>query len=196
MKTTSAAIILGTLIGLAQADTAQIPASPGVEMDLKSEYGGATLKDALVKAGAPLAAADTLRFDPKSMALAIDADPATIGYVRTLLAEFYSRTPVQRDAEEIARRLVGATAGLRGVDFHPDPALGAIRFDAGHIAAGLDAQGEPVAALRWAVSRQGDIHVRWLDGRLLLTGNLNAPGHLVFTLAKQSRSYDIALQPR
>jgi hypothetical protein len=196
MKTTSAALILGALLGIAQADTALIPASPGVEMDLKAEYGGTTLKAALVKAGAPLADSDTLRFDVKSMALAIEADPAAIGYVRTLLAEFYRRTPVQRDAEEIARRLTGKTAGLGGVEFHPDPALGAIRFDAGHVAAGLDEKGAPVAALRWAVSRQGDIHVRYPDGRLLLTGNLNAPGHLVFSLAPQSRSYDIALQPR
>ena len=184
------------LIGSVHADTATIPASPGVEMDFKGEYGGATLKEALIHAGAPITGSDTLRYDSKSLALAIDADKATIEYIRTLLAEFYRRTPVQRDGEEIARRLIGKTAELRTVDFPSDTQLGAVRFEADHVAVGLDAKGARSAALRWAVSSKGDISIRHADGRLLLTGNLNAPGNLVFTLAKQTKAYDIALQPR
>ena len=195
-KTTSAFLIGWALLGNAHADTAMIRASPGVEMDFKVEYGGSTLEEALLRAGAPLKGSDTVRYDPKSMALAVDADKAAIGYVRTLLAEFYSRTPVQRDGEEIARRLTGKTAELRHVDFPSDLQLGVIRFGAGHVATGLDPQGAPRAALRWAVSSKGDIHVRHPDGRLLLTGNLDAPGNLIFTVAEQTKAYNIALLPR
>lgn len=196
MNPTSAFLIACALIGNVHANDAMIPASPGVEIDLKSEYGGSTLKEALLNAGAPIVASDTLRYDSKSIALAIDANKTTVEYVRTLLAEFYSRTPVQRNGEEIARSLIGKTVELRNVDFPSGPQLGTIRFEAGHAAVGLDTKGARSADFRWAVSSKGDIHIRHIDGRLLLTGNLNAPGNLVFTLAKQTKAYDIALQPR
>ncbi|MCW1923303.1 hypothetical protein OKA05_12125 [Luteolibacter arcticus] len=173
-----------------------IPASPGVEMDFKSEYGGSTLKEALINAGAPIAGSDTLRYDSKSIALAVDGNKATIRYIQTLVADFYSRPPVQRDGEEVSRQLIGKTAELSDVDFPSDMKLGTIRFEADHVAVGFDAKGGRSADLRWAVSSKGDIFIRHSDGRLLLNGNLNAPGSLVFTLAKQTKAYDIALQPR
>lgn len=196
MKAKSVILILCASIGSVGAKPALIPVSPGVESDFKSEYGGDTLKAALLNAGAPIEAADTVRYESKSISLAVEADKNTVEYIRALVSEFYSRTPVQRDKGEVAQKLVGRTADLGNVKFHGDEQFGAIRFEADHIAVGLDRKGARSADLRWAVSSKGDIHVRHSDGRLLLTGNLNAPGNLVFTVAKQAKAYDIALQPR
>jgi hypothetical protein len=196
MKAKSAILILCASIGSVCAKPSLIPASPGVERDFKSEYGGDTLKAALLNAGAPIEATDTVRYESKSISLAVEADKNTVEYIRALVSEFYSRTPVQRDKGEIAHGLIGRTADLGNVKFHGDEQFGAIRFEGDHIAVGLNRKGAQSADLRWAVSIKGDIYVRHSDGRLLLTGNLNAPGNLVFTVPKQAKAYDITLQPR
>lgn len=82
------------------------------------------------------------------------------------------------------------------MDFHGVAGPRSIRFEPSHAAVGLDAGGKVTKNLRWALPSKGDIHIRQEDGRLLLKCNIDALGHLVFALSKDSRSYDVALEPR
>ncbi|MEM7147953.1 MAG: hypothetical protein AAF591_22810 [Verrucomicrobiota bacterium] len=182
-------------VGGAGADTSEILVPPTMNDRFTAQFGANSLRDAFVNAGVPLRDTDAFEYDPKTSVLTVSGSRSAIRFIWTLMDEFSGERSIQKASDAIERHLAGKVASLAEVEIHGIDPPSSIRFEPDHQAVGLDANGRAAENYRWAVTNSGEVQIRKEDGRLLLKCHVDAIGRLIFTLSKDSTSYEITLVP-